>query len=80
MYRFLVDEGDFFEIMPDYAKNIVVGFARMNGETVGIVGNQPLVAAGCLDINASVKGTSLSSFPCFENNCLFKRSMYSILT
>lgn len=51
-----MDEGDFYEIMPDYAKNIVVGFARMNGETVGIVGNQPLVAAGCLDINASVKG------------------------
>ena len=57
--RFLVDEGDFFEIMPDYAKNMVVGFARMNGETVGIVGNQPLVAAGCLDINASVKGNVL---------------------
>jgi hypothetical protein len=56
--RFLVDDGDFYEIMPDYAKNIVVGFARMNGETVGIVGNQPLVAAGCLDINASVKGTT----------------------
>uniref|UniRef100_A0A914S709 CoA carboxyltransferase C-terminal domain-containing protein n=1 Tax=Parascaris equorum TaxID=6256 RepID=A0A914S709_PAREQ len=42
----LVDEGDFFEIMPDYAKNIVVGFARMNGRTVGIVGNNPKYAAG----------------------------------
>jgi propionyl-CoA carboxylase beta chain len=42
----IVDERDFFEIMPDYAKNIVVGFARMNGRSVGIVGNQPKVAAG----------------------------------
>ena len=50
--------------MPDYAKNIVVGFARMNGETVGIVGNQPLVAAGCLDINASVKGKLMYKLSC----------------
>lgn len=42
----IVDERDFFEIMPSYAKNIVVGFARMNGRTVGIVGNQPKVASG----------------------------------
>ena len=42
----IVDERDFFEIMPNYAKNIVVGFARMNGRTVGIVGNQPKVASG----------------------------------
>lgn len=42
----IVDEGDFFEIMPNYAKNIIVGFARMNGRTVGIVGNQPKSAAG----------------------------------
>lgn len=42
----IVDEGDFFEIMPNYAKNIVIGFARMNGRTVGIVGNQPKAAAG----------------------------------
>lgn len=41
-----MDERDFFEIMPSYAKNIVVGFARMNGRTVGIVGNQPKVASG----------------------------------
>ena len=40
--------------MPDYAKNIVIGLARMNGKTVGIVANQPKVAAGCLDINSSV--------------------------
>lgn len=42
----VVDEGNFFEIMPNYAKNIIVGFARMNGRTVGIVGNQPKSAAG----------------------------------
>lgn len=42
----IVDEREFFEIMPNYAKNIVIGFARMNGRTVGIVGNQPKVAAG----------------------------------
>uniref|UniRef100_A0A8C6VX01 Propionyl-CoA carboxylase beta chain, mitochondrial n=1 Tax=Nothobranchius furzeri TaxID=105023 RepID=A0A8C6VX01_NOTFU len=58
----IVDEGDFFEIMPTYAKNIVVGFARMNGRTVGIVGNQPKVASGCLDINSSVKGARFVRF------------------
>uniref|UniRef100_A0AC34FA58 CoA carboxyltransferase C-terminal domain-containing protein n=1 Tax=Panagrolaimus sp. ES5 TaxID=591445 RepID=A0AC34FA58_9BILA len=42
--------------MPDYAKNIVVGFGRMNGRSVGIVGNNPKFAAGCLDINSSIKG------------------------
>ncbi|XP_065575632.1 propionyl-CoA carboxylase beta chain, mitochondrial-like isoform X2 [Artemia franciscana] len=51
-----VDERDFFEIMPAYAKNIITGFARMNGRTIGIVANQPKVAAGCLDIDSSVKG------------------------
>ena len=42
----MVDEGNFFEIMPDYARNIVVGFARFNGRSVGIVGNQPNQKAG----------------------------------
>jgi len=58
----ILDENEFFEIMPDYAKNIIVGFGRMNGRTVGIVGNQPKVAAGCLDINASVKGARFIRF------------------
>ncbi|XP_054469794.1 propionyl-CoA carboxylase beta chain, mitochondrial [Anoplopoma fimbria] len=58
----IADEGDFFELMPSYAKNIVVGFARMNGRTVGIVGNQPKVASGCLDINSSVKGARFVRF------------------
>ncbi len=52
----VVDEGDFFELMPLYAKNLITGFGRMNGRTVGVVGNNPKHAAGCLDINASVKG------------------------
>lgn len=51
----VLDDGNMFEIMPDYAKNIIVGFGRLNGSTVGIVGNQPLELAGCLDINSSVK-------------------------
>jgi len=58
----VLDEGEFFEIMPQYAKNIVVGFGRMNGRTVGLVGNQPKVAAGCLDINSSVKGARFVRF------------------
>uniref|UniRef100_A0A8C2HET0 Propionyl-CoA carboxylase beta chain, mitochondrial n=1 Tax=Cyprinus carpio TaxID=7962 RepID=A0A8C2HET0_CYPCA len=58
----VLDEREFFEIMPNYAKNIVVGFARMNGRTVGIVGNQPKVASGCLDINSSVKGARFVRF------------------
>ncbi|XP_046851960.1 propionyl-CoA carboxylase beta chain, mitochondrial-like isoform X1 [Xenia sp. Carnegie-2017] len=63
----IVDEGDFYEISPNYAKNIVIGFARMNGQTVGIVGNQPLEAAGCLDINASVKAARFVRFlDCFN--------------
>ena len=41
-----MDDGEFFETSPDYAKNIVVGFGRMNGRTVGVVGNQPTEAAG----------------------------------
>lgn len=51
----VVDDGDFLEVHKAYAANIVVGFARMDGKTVGIVGNQPAHLAGCLDIAASVK-------------------------
>ena len=46
----VVDDHDFFEIMPNYAKNIIVGFARMEGRTVGVVANQPMQLAGCLDM------------------------------
>ncbi len=55
----VVDDGDFFELQPDYAKNIVIGFARMDGRPVGIVANQPLVLAGCLDIKSSHQGGAL---------------------
>ena len=58
----VVDDGDFFELQPDYAKNILIGFARMNGEVIGIVANQPLVLAGCLDIKSSVKAARFVRF------------------
>ncbi len=51
----IVDDGDFYEVQPYYAQNMITGFARINGSTVGIVANQPKVLAGCLDINASDK-------------------------
>jgi len=58
----VVDEGDFFELQPDYAGNIVIGFGRMEGRTVGFVANQPMVLAGCLDIDASIKGARFVRF------------------
>ena len=57
-----VDDGDFFELQPDYAKNIVIGFGRMDGSPVGIVANQPLVLAGCLDIKSSTKAARFVRF------------------
>ena len=57
-----VDDGDFFELQPDYAKNIIIGLARMEGQTVGIVANQPLVLAGCLDIKSSIKAARFVRF------------------
>jgi Acetyl-CoA carboxylase, carboxyltransferase component (subunits alpha and beta) len=57
-----VDDGDFFELQPEYAKNIVIGFGRMEGQTVGIVANQPLVLAGCLDIKSSTKAARFVRF------------------
>ncbi len=57
-----VDKGSFFEIQPDYARNIIIGFARFNGYSVGIVANQPAHLAGVLDIDASVKGARFVRF------------------
>ncbi len=57
-----VDDGDFFELQPDYAENIIIGFARMEGQTVGMVANQPLVLAGCLDIKSSIKAARFVRF------------------
>ncbi len=58
----IADEGDFFEIQAEYAKNILTGFARMDGNPVGIVANQPAVLAGCLDINSSRKAARFVRF------------------
>jgi propionyl-CoA carboxylase beta chain len=52
----IVDDGDFFEVHEHFAKNLIVGFSRLNGRPIGIVGNQPAQLAGVLDINASEKG------------------------
>lgn len=58
----VVDEGDFFELQPAFAGNIVIGMARMQGRTVGIVANQPMVLAGCLDIDSSRKAARFVRF------------------
>ena len=58
----ITDCGEFFEVHADYAKNIVVGFARMNGSTVGIIANQPSVMAGSLDVNSSDKAARFIRF------------------
>ena len=63
----VVDDGHFFEVQEHFAQNMVVGFARLNGRPVGVVANQPAVLAGCLDINASVKGARFVRFcDCFN--------------
>ena len=63
----VVDDGDFFEIQPEFARNIIIGFARMEGSTVGIVANQPMVLAGCLDIDSSRKAARFVRFcDCFN--------------
>jgi len=58
----IVDKGDFLEVQEEYAQNIIVGFSRLNGHTVGVVANQPLVLAGVLDINSSDKGARFIRF------------------
>ncbi|WP_395516846.1 acyl-CoA carboxylase subunit beta [Pseudorhizobium flavum] len=58
----IADEGDFFEIQEAFAKNIVTGFIRLEGQTVGVVANQPMVLAGCLDIESSRKGARFVRF------------------
>jgi len=58
----VVDNGDFMELMPEFAKNMIIGFARMDGRTIGIMANQPMELAGCLDINSSVKAARFVRF------------------
>ncbi|WP_411352541.1 acyl-CoA carboxylase subunit beta [Leisingera aquaemixtae] len=63
----VADEGDFYEIQEDFAKNIITGFIRLEGQTVGVVANQPMVLAGCLDIDSSRKAARFVRFcDCFE--------------
>ncbi|KUF45330.1 acyl-CoA carboxylase subunit beta [Myroides marinus] len=58
----IIDEDSFFEIHKDYAENIVVGFARLGGKSVGIVANNPMFLAGCLDVNSSIKAARFTRF------------------
>ena len=58
----IVDDGDFFEIQPNFARNIVTAFARIDGQTIGVVANQPMILAGCLDIDASRKAARFVRF------------------
>ncbi len=58
----VADEGDFYEIQADFAKNIITGFIRLEGRTVGVVANQPMVLAGCLDIDSSRKAARFVRF------------------
>jgi len=58
----VADEGDFYEIQEDFAKNIITGFVRLEGRTVGVVANQPMVLAGCLDIDSSRKAARFVRF------------------
>jgi propionyl-CoA carboxylase beta chain len=63
----VVDDGDFFELQPAFAANILVGFARMEGATIGVVANQPMVLAGCLDIDSARKAARFVRFcDCFN--------------
>ena len=62
LIRKVADEGDFFELMPAHAANIIVGFCRIEGRTVGVVANQPTVLAGVLDINSAKKGARFVRF------------------
>ena len=63
----IVDDGYYFEVHEHYAQNIIVGFARLAGRSVGVVGNQPNILAGCLDIDASVKAARFVRFcDCFN--------------
>jgi propionyl-CoA carboxylase beta chain len=67
LIKAIVDEGYFYEIQRDFAPNFLIGFARLGGRSVGIVANQPATLAGCLDINASVKGARFIRFcDCFN--------------
>jgi acetyl-CoA carboxylase carboxyltransferase component len=91
--REVLDNETMFEIQPEYAKNILTAFGRMEGRTVGIVGNNPMTLAGCLDISASEKAArfvrfcdafnipilTVSSFCILQQHCVIIQSCSSIL-
>lgn len=58
----VLDRNQFYEIMPDYAKNMLIGFGEVEGRVIGLVANQPQVLAGCLDIDSSVKAARFVRF------------------
>jgi propionyl-CoA carboxylase beta chain len=62
LVRKVVDDGEFFEVHEHFAPNLIVGFSRLNGRPIGVVGNQPAVLAGVLDIDSSVKGARFVRF------------------
>jgi propionyl-CoA carboxylase beta chain len=67
LIRKVADDGDFFELQPEFARNIVVGLGRIEGSTVGFVANQPMVLAGCLDISSATKAARFVRFcDCFN--------------
>ncbi len=67
LVRKVLDEGDFFELQPGQAANVIIGFGRVEGRTVGVVANQPMVLAGCLDIKSSIKAARFVRFcDCFN--------------
>src|SRR5665648_255769 len=71
----IVDDGDFMDVQPYFAKNIITGYARLNGSSIGIVANQPAVLAGCLDIDASDKAARFVRFcDAFNIPCLLYTS------
>ncbi|HAA58956.1 MAG TPA: methylmalonyl-CoA carboxyltransferase [Myxococcales bacterium] len=62
LVKLVVDHGEFFEVQPHWASNIIIGFSRLDGHTVGVVGNQPNFLAGCLDVDASIKAARFVRF------------------
>ena len=62
MIRAVADDNSFFELQEEFARNIVIGYIRLNGKTIGVVANQPLALAGTLDINASIKAARFVRF------------------
>ena len=77
----IIDEDSFYEIHKDYAENIIVGFARLGGKSIGIVANQPMFLAGVLDVNSSKKAARFVRFcDCFNIPLLVLEDVPGFLT